>query len=270
MKNILILDGYNLFYRALYSGMDKGEYSMVFNFFRGIKPLIELHKPDEVFLVLEGYPKKRFEIFSEYKANREVKIDSSFSTQRKIIVDILLNYFPFQIVRHKDYECDDIIAYLAKLHENEKVTIVSTDTDFIQLISENINLYSPVKKQFIDKPDYDYVVWKSLKGDSSDNIEGFKGVGDKTAAKYALNKDLLNEFLCYNNNQELFDKNMFLIKFHDLGEDKDSIIFYEKQQKNKWSELREKFSQFEFKSLVDKDETWNKYIKCFNLLFKEN
>jgi 5'-3' exonuclease len=270
MKNILILDGYNLFYRALYSGMDKGEYSTVFNFFRGLKPLIEMHKPEEVFLVLEGYPKKRFELYKEYKANREIKTDDSFIKQRKIIVNILNEFFPIQLVRHKDYECDDIIAYLANLNKNENVTIVSTDTDFIQIISENIKLYNPVKKSFIEKTEYDYAVWKSLKGDSADNIIGFKGVGDKTAKKYAENLILLNEFLSYNNNKEIFDKNLFLIKFHDLNEDKDSIIFYDKPVCNNWDALRDKFKEFGFNSIVEKDESWKKYINCFNKLFKEN
>lgn len=269
-KNILILDGYNLFYRALYSGMDKGKYSTIFNFFRGLKPIIEAHKPDDVYLVLEGYPKKRFEVFSEYKANRETKLDSEFIQQRKKIVELLKQFFPIQLVKHEDYECDDIIAYIANSNSEHNVTVISTDTDFIQLINENIKLYNPVKKQFTDKPDYDYVIWKSLKGDSSDNITGFKGIGEKTAAKYAKNNDLLNEFLCYNNNRELFDKNMFLIKFHDLQDDKNSIIYFDIPNKENWQDLRNIFSEFGFKSLVEKDETWNKYIKSFNNLFKEN
>ena len=169
MKNkekVLILDGYNLFYRARYSGMNRGEYSTIFNFFRSLRPIIEKFSPDKVDLVLEGMPKKRLEILSEYKGQRTYHNKDNFSEQRRKIIDILKSYFPINLIRHPDYECDDIIGYLSSKYEkeNREVVIISSDTDFIQSITENVKLYNPVKKEFIEKKEYDYVKWKALVG----------------------------------------------------------------------------------------------------------
>ena len=59
---------------------------------------------------------------------------------------------------------------------------------------KNLKLYNPIRKKFIETPEHDYVTWKALKGDSSDNIPGFKGVGNKTASKLAGSPELLEEF----------------------------------------------------------------------------
>ena len=164
-KNILLLDGYNLIYRARYSGMNKGNYSTIFNFFRGLRPLIEKFSPDNCYFVLEGKPVKRLELDPNYKGQRVYHNKDNFNEQRNTIIDLLNKYFPITIAKHEDYECDDIIGYLANNNSDNNVTIVSSDTDFIQCINENISLYNPVKKKYIEKPNYDYVLWKSLKGD---------------------------------------------------------------------------------------------------------
>ena len=89
MSNILILDGYNLFYRARYSGMNRGEYSTIFNFFRGLRPLVEKFNPSKIYCVLEGVPRRRLELLKEYKGQREYHDKDNFSGQRKEIVRIL-------------------------------------------------------------------------------------------------------------------------------------------------------------------------------------
>ena len=195
-KKVLLLDGYNLIYRARYSGMNKGDNSTIFNFFRGIRPLVEKFNPDITYFVLEGRPTKRLEVSPDYKGQRVYTNDDGFSRQRKEIINLVKSYFPFITVKHNDYECDDIINYLAvEKHKNESVTIVSSDTDFIQSIGENTKLYNPVRKTYIDQKDFNYVMWKALVGDKSDNIEGFKGIGDKKAQKLLSNKEELEKIL---------------------------------------------------------------------------
>lgn len=268
MSNILILDGYNLMYRARYSGMNKGDNSTVFNFFRGIRPLVEKFDPDITYFVLEGRPTKRLEVSPDYKGQRVYTNDDGFSRQRKEIINLVKNYFPFITVKHNNYECDDIINYLAvEKHKNESVTIISSDTDFIQSIGENTKLYNPVRQMYIDQKDFDYIMWKALVGDKSDNIEGFKGIGDKKAQKLLSKKEELEKFLLKENNQTKFDKNIFMIKFHDLKEDIDNIQYNIPQIKS-WNELKDIFMSYEFKSLTEKDSSWNKYIKTFEKLEK--
>lgn len=274
MKNkekILILDGYNLFYRARYSGMNKGEFSTIFNFFRGLRPLVEKFKPSQVDLVLEGVPKKRLEILSEYKGQRTYHNKDNFLDQRRSIVNILKNNFPINLIRHPDYECDDVIGYLSKKYEKlgKEVTVVSSDTDFIQLINENIKLYNPVKKDYVQEKSFNYVFWKALVGDSSDNILGFKGIGNKTALKLLENKNLFEEFLEKKDNREKFNKNVSLIKFHNLLEDNEdqNIEFFYHQKESRWEELRETFNNMNFNSIISKEKTWQKYIDTFDNLF---
>ncbi len=265
MKNILLLDGYNLIYRARYSGMNKGDHSTIFNFFRGVRPLVEKFSPDITYFVLEGKPVKRLEIDPNYKGQRVYEDKDDFNRQRKDIINIVKEFFPFVVARHNDFECDDIINYLAtNKHKNDNVTIISSDTDFIQSINENISLYNPVRKKFIEGTEYDYVSWKSLVGDKSDNIEGFKGIGNKKAIKLLTESNKLSDFLSIDENKKKFDKNNFMIKFHDLTFEEVQIISYNYlNAKPNWTGLKEKFTSYEFSSLVNKEKTWNNFINTF-------
>ena len=272
-RNILILDGYNLFYRARYSGMNKGEYSTIFNFFRSLRPLIEKFSPDRAFLVLEGRPKKRLSILKEYKGQREYHNDDNFQEQKNSIIEILANYFPIDLVKHKDYECDDVAAHIAKCHDdgNSIITIVSSDTDFIQIISDTIKVFNPVKKDYVEGTDYDYVAWKALKGDASDNIKGFTGIGDKRAKSIIETPEKLSNFLLEDNNNELYQRNISLIKFHDLFEDNEdcNIDFFIRNEKPNWEELKQIFTdKYNFNSMVKTEKSWNNYITTFNSLFR--
>ena len=274
MKKVLLLDGYNLLYRARYSGMDKGEYSAIFNFFRGLRPLIEKFNPDKCYFVLEGVPKRRLEILPEYKGQRVYSDEDNFNIQRKTIIRLMKQYFPIQTVLHENYECDDVIGYLSQKYQKEnKVTIVSSDTDFIQLINENVELYNPVKKEMVSQFNIDYVSWKALRGDSSDNIEGFKGIGDKRARALLEDHNKLKDFLDIQDNRNKFLKNIELIKLHDLEDDKeDQNITYFDMPKNKcWNELKQLFDEtYNFNSIVKTEKTWNNYTKTFDKLFGEN
>ena len=266
MKKVLLLDGYNLMYRARYSGMNKGKYSAIFNFFRGLRPLIEKFNPDICYLVLEGRPVKRLENDANYKGQRVYTNEDNFSEQRREMIRILKSYFPINIARHKDYECDDVINYLAKdLHNEDECTIISSDTDFIQSISETVKLYNPVKKDYIEKFDYDYVSWKSLVGDKSDNIEGFKGIGNKRAISLLSDKTKFDELMSISENRNKFENNMFMIRFHDMSEDSRDIEFSFPKNTD-WNLLKKEFINFEFNSIIGKEKTWEKYVKTFKNL----
>lgn len=265
-KKILLLDGYNLIYRARYSRMSIGEYPTVFNFFRSLRPLVEKFTPDDVYFVLEGRPKKRLEMSPEYKGQRTYHNKDNFSIQRKIIISLLKEYFPFNVIRHPDYECDDVINYLAEIeHRNDEVTIISSDTDFIQTISDSVSLFNPVTKKFIEAVQYDYVSHKALTGDKSDNIEGFLGIGQKKAEKLLKEENALETFLQEEGNKEKFNHNYEMIKFHDLTTDAESFES-SKVSNPDWEQLKIKFSEFEFNSIMGKEKSWKKYIKTFENL----
>ena len=178
---------------------------------------------------------------------------------------------PVVQIRHPDHECDDVIANLARYHSEQgnNVVIVSNDTDFIQVFdtmdSALVSIYNPHKKKFVDPPDFNYLQWKSLRGDSSDNIPGLKGVGDKTATKLINNPTLMNEVLDKGNNRERYETNLQLIGFHwfdkrdkDLVEEGAQVIY----PTARFDELKEAFAEMKFKSMIN-EKYWANFTGVF-------
>jgi 5'-3' exonuclease len=272
---ILALDFMNLAHRAR-SGFQAGDHAVVFNFFRQFKSLVDQFKPSRVYIILEGKPVDRYELLAEYKANRKVAEDDprrkeldSFFRQKDVILE-LLKYFPACVAKHPRYECDDTIANLAK-HSWTTVpwTIVSSDTDFTQLLNtcEHVSIWNPVKKEYVATPDYDYVTWKSLKGDSSDNIPGIPGCGEVTATKLVSDPEALEKYLQDPARAEVFARNYELISFREWT-DEDRQGMTSSVGTKDWSAVLAKFEEFGFKSIT-KPESWTKFVSAFEHLWGE-
>ncbi len=237
-------------------GFSFGENHITFGFFRCLKSEISRHDPDAVYIVSEGFPRHRHEISDSYKANRDKKKDTEFSRQLKDILD-LCKFMPLTVARHPDFECDDVIGMLCSKFSDCQVTICSSDSDFIQLLDNpNISLWNPVKKKYIDQWPVDYCTWKSLKGDSSDNISGVKGVGEKTAFKLASDKAVLNEFFDKRpGTRNDFNKSMSLIKLANIDPG-DSDLEIENFTFNE-VDLFKSFERLSFKSIIGKSwDSW--------------
>ena len=263
MKKVLLLDGYNLLYRAR-SGFAGGEHAIVYNFFRSLRVIIEKFSPDETYFVLVGRPVARIKQFEGYKVQRSYHDNDGFQRQKDIIINLLRRRFPIKVIRHSDYECDDVLAAVANVyHPKDKVTVVSSDTDFLQLYDQHkkIEIYNPIKKKILDKPTVAYVTWKALRGDPAVNIPGFKGVGDKRAQKLTSNPELLKEFLEKVDGESTFNTNMSLIKFHDLEDDMPNIEV--SSPEIDWPAVRAYFAQLGFKTIVE-EKSWKKFVSTFN------
>ena len=260
---ILILDGYNLIYRARYS-FSRGDFGTIFSFFRSLRPIIERFAPAKAYFVLEGIPKKRLAMYEDYKQNRPRDDDQNFRNQKNTIIELLLTCLPIQVIRHSDYECDDVIAHLTHLHSEDQCVIVSSDTDFIQLLTrESVQLFNPIRKTFLEYPEYDYVTWKALRGDAADNIPGIKGVGDKTASKLARDPVKLENFFCADPERRIiFERNFKLIQ---LESNLDEQKFEYSAALSNWQKLRKQFAEMEFNSIIN-DRSWKKYQASFGNL----
>jgi len=260
---VIMLDAYNLIHRAR-SGFTKGDHAIVYNFFRGIRPLIELHNPDRVYFVLEGVPKHRLDTMSSYKADR-VSPGESFHRQKHEIIDLVTTSFPFQVAQAEDLECDDLIGNLARYHDGrgDECVIVSGDSDFIQLFDDNpnIQLYHPIKKSYVEKPAYHYLTWKSLCGDKTDNIPGIKGVGSKTAEKLCLDSERLRTFLSDPSKMEIYERNQSLIAFAQIDNFRPCDYIKNSASFNA-NQIRDTFYQMGFNSML-KESTWTKYTQTF-------
>lgn len=271
---ILAIDFMNQAHRAR-SGFQLGPAPVVFNFFRQFKALVDQFKPTRVYVALEGRPVHRYEALGDYKANRKVEADDprakeleKFFKQKDIIVDLLQKHFPVSVVRHATSECDDTLANLMKRSSSAvDWVLVSSDTDFIQLLQDhsNLKLYNPVQKKFVEAPEYDYVVWKALRGDPSDNIPGVPGIGDKTAEKIALDPSLFREHVSNPDMELIFSRNYDLIRFKEWTSVEADEMTSSSPIKN-WDAVKDVFAGYGFSSVV-KDGSWQKFTSAFDNLW---
>lgn len=265
---VVLIDAYNMMHRSRF-GFVSGPNNVIFNFFRGLRPLIEKFSPDKVYFVLEGNPAERLKLYPEYKANRRLGLTpqkqleiEDFKRQKKEICD-LIKRLPIESVYHPYYECDDVIANLVKYkHKDDKCVILSNDTDFIQLYNDtnNVSIYSPVNKDFLSPTEYDYVAWKALVGDSSDNIRGVPRVGKKTA-EAILSGDLKSWLNSNKDKADVFNLNVSLIKFADLSLRMDEIVSESSQVDYEY--IKSYFNYLEFFSIT-KEPAWNSFVKTFS------
>jgi len=252
-SHILVIDGLNTFIRvfsAVPALNDDGDHiGGVTGFLRSVASVIRQLKPTRCVIVFDGKggSKRPKDIYSNYKANRAVKTqfnryqefatleDESASTKRQFgrVVEYL-NCLPITTIAIDNVEVDDVIAYIANemyTDPEHKVTIVSTDRDFLQLVNHRINVWSPIKKilytpevlqEEIGLPVENYLLYRAITGDKSDNIPGLKGIGLKTLIKHfpilQESRQLeIDELVTYSNN---------LTKKHNVHE---SIIVNEQQ-----------------------------------------
>ena len=263
---VALFDAYNLIHRAR-SGFTRGDNAIVYNFFRGLRPLVEMHNPDRAYFVLEGMPKHRIAALPDYKGDR-VSPGDSFHRQKKTIINLIKSSFPFWVVQHDDLECDDLIGNLAQYHDSmgDECVVISGDSDFIQLLDTNpaVKIYHPIKKTYIEKPDYNYLDWKALCGDKTDNIPGIKGVGAKTAEKLVRDRVLMNTFLSDGEKKEIFERNKLLIRFEGIENFRPCDHLISEGRLHEGT-IQEAFKAMEFNSIL-KEKTWKKFTQTFENL----
>lgn len=198
-KNLILIDGNNLLYRFYYAlppfttsyGQPVGA---LFGFTRMLIKLLK--EPPGYCAVVWDSPKPniRYTIYPEYKAQRP-PTPTTFSSQRKLMYEIL-EAFSVAAIEVEGEEADDVIATLSRSASREgiKTAIYTGDRDLLQVVSPDISMHM-VKKGIseIEEYDRDRIIneWgmtpeqlkdlKTLLGDSSDNIKGLSGIGEKTA-----------------------------------------------------------------------------------------
>jgi DNA polymerase-1 len=203
-KRLVIIDGKSVFYRGYYAmpnlrTLDGVPTGGVFGFATMALEVIKRLKPDYVAVAWDK-PKtnirKRLELYPEYKAGRK-PAPADFYAQIPILHQ-LLDAFGWPLYELDDYEADDIMGALAvqATKKNIETLLITSDMDMLQLINDsvkvyalktglsNIELYSPksFEAKYGIKVDQ-FLDLKSLKGDSSDNIPGVPGIGEKGAVE---------------------------------------------------------------------------------------
>ena len=267
---VVFFDGYNLMHRARF-GMVEGDYNMVYTFFRSFRSLVEQMKGDKNILTLEGHPQFRYKLYPDYKANRRADPADEkkaadyqdFQRQKEIIVNIL-SRLPIEVLKHPDYEGDDLVGKLiTSVYPDDEVIVITGDTDFLQLFNQvdNVKIYQPVKKTWVEDPKVNYVLQKSLIGDTSDNVAGVPGIGPKTAKKIlAKSPEELNDWLNEKiERKAIVERNLKLIKFADVP--LEGIIKLNQEVDFDW--IRNQFEMMDFQSMLT-DKAWTKFVDTFS------
>lgn len=198
-KKMVLIDGSNQAYRAFHAiqtnmtAPDGFPTKAIFGLVRILISVVKEHKPDYVLVVFDKGKSFRVDQFPDYKGHRPSMPDELRLQWPEL--KPITERFGFRAYAEDDgYEADDIIGTMAKRYANDdlKVTVISNDKDFAQLVDENITLYNPSKKTFYDaegvhkkwkvRPDQ-MVDYLSIIGDKSDNIPGVKGVGKVSVEK---------------------------------------------------------------------------------------
>jgi DNA polymerase-1 len=236
-KKLFLLDAYALIFRSYYAFINhpiknsKGmNTSAIFGFTNTLDEIIRKEKPTHIAVVFDPPPPTfRHKIFKEYKATR-LKTPEEIKSSVPYIKDIIKG-FNINIIELEGYEADDVIGTIAKRAEREgfMTYMMTSDKDYAQLVSDNIFIYKPrrsgsdveiigvneVKEIFRVSDPRKVIDVLALWGDSSDNVPGVPGIGEKTA------KGLIEK---YNELEQIYEH------IDELkGQQKENIIKYKQQ-----------------------------------------
>jgi len=294
---IVLVDGNSTLYRAYFAirglSTSKGfPTNAIYGFVQTINKIEKEFKPSSISVAFDVAKKTfRNEIYSEYKAKRPPMPDDLVIQIPKIKEFLRLKGIP--IWEFENYEADDLIATVAKeFSKKDKVLIVSSDKDLFQLINENIMIYQAGKDKIITEketeekfgvPPSQIIDFLALMGDSSDNVPGVKGIGEKTAAKLLkefktlenlyeniekVNPPSLKEKLLAGKSDAFLSKKLVILK-SDLKIQNIELNLKEEKKE----ELKNFFKELEFYSLLKEMETnisISENIKGISVYLKED
>lgn len=271
---VLIIDGYNMLHRARVV-KNLGPYGIAFNFLRMLRSAVDAARPDIAYFVVEGDPQWRKQLMGEYKANRVIGEDDprfedmvDFQTQKRICIEMIRRHIPIPLAFHPDNECDDVVYTLAtRVHAADSVVILSSDSDFTQLVTgpeeSRVKLLNPIKGAQVLWPGFDYVRWKALRGDLTDNIPGLPGIGDKRATVLVQDSQKMDKLLQDPALREQYERNLKLIQLRDV--EAEGVPMQITRGDGNWEEVKGALSEMLMESMVT-DTYWPKFTKTFDRL----
>lgn len=285
VNKIFLIDAYALIFRSYYAFIrnprvnSKGmNTSAIFGFVNTLEELLKMEKPSHIVVVFDPPgPNFRHDMYPLYKANREATpedIKAAVPYIKKI-----LESYKIPVIEVQGFEADDVIGTLAKKYAQggNVVYMMTSDKDFGQLLQNNILIYKPSRSgsgvEIIGTEDIkDYYGVDSpekvrdilaLWGDTSDNIPGVSGIGEKTAAKLISQfGDIDNLFKNIdklagkqkNNIINSYDQIMLSRKLVTINTDVPLDLSLEEIELKKpdYNKIAEVFDELEFKTLKER------------------
>lgn len=283
MRKKLIIDGNNLLHRAYWAykknevEYKEGSRYSVYVFLNILKSYVRLFEPSEIIVCWdyreENESNERKEILGDYKGTRP---DHSEVYEFMPYIRQILSSLGVKQMTPRNFEADDIMFWLcAKKYPNECI-LITTDTDMYQLIIPELSgnvFYNPkrkmqinevfLKQKFAVNDGYEFIIKKSLRGDTADNISGVKGIRQTRidAVIECLGRDfdiesLRKSEILKEDEIELFERNIKLMKLDEIMNHPSEIEWYEECIAKTANANKD-----EFKALIKKLELWNIYRK---------
>ncbi len=214
MKKVILVDGNNLMFRSYYATAYTGNVmknsngfptNALYGFVGMMNKIIAEEKPEYVMVAFDigkNFRKQKYETYKDGRAATPDELKAQMPIAREILQAMGIKYFELE-----PYEADDIIGTFAKACELDPeydATIISSDKDLLQLISDVVDVKLLKQKDYIRynpetfREDWGFepirmIDYKALAGDSSDNIPGVKGIGDKTAINLLKTYDTIED-----------------------------------------------------------------------------
>ncbi|MFP3155082.1 DNA polymerase I [Lachnospiraceae bacterium ZAX-1] len=202
-EKIVLIDGHSILHRAFFgipdlTNSDGLHTNAIYGFLNILFKILEEEKPDYLTVAFDVHaPTFRHKLYAEYKGTRK-PMASELREQVPVMKEVLTS-MGISIVEKEGYEADDILGTIAKRSEAQgmRVSLVSGDRDLLQLASEHIKIRIPkTKRTGTEIEDYyatdvlekykvtpvEFIDFKALMGDPSDNIPGVPSIGEKTAS----------------------------------------------------------------------------------------
>ena len=217
-KRLFVIDGHALCYRAYFAFIrtplinSKGQNtSAIFGFARMLFKLIQEQKPDYIVVAFDP-PKKsfRFQLYPDYKANRQKMPDDLRSQIEEI--KHMISVLGITKIEQEDFEADDVLGTIANTCSSDdvEVVLVTGDKDAYQLVGRNVSIYAnkkgitefeiygerEIEEKLGLRPEQ-VIDYMALTGDSSDNVPGVRGVGEKTAQKLIADYSTLDNIYAH-------------------------------------------------------------------------
>ncbi|MBI2775567.1 DNA polymerase I [Candidatus Dependentiae bacterium] len=275
-KTLFLIDGSSFLYRAYYSmrplhTITGAPVQAVFGFCRMLKKLSDTFKPEYLSLVWDSRGKTvRHEQYPEYKATRQAAPIDLFS--QKELIQQFAEMVGIGQCQQTGVEADDLMYSIAQELKNNgvKIVLVTSDKDMGQTIDESILIFDPFKDIVIDRPAFEakmgFPVEKlpfyfAIVGDSSDNIPGVKGIGEKGATQlvtefnsledlYAhlerVPKERTRQLLAQNKENAFLSEKLFKLHYIPLH----TSLSEWKYDANNWQKALPFFQELNFNSLI--------------------
>ena len=211
-NRVLILDAMNTYIRAFSVSPAVNDNGIhiggITGFFLSVGYAIRMIKPSRCIIVFDGKggAQRKRKLFPDYKCGRKpttrfnrndfaTEQDERQSREQQLLrVVQYLKHLPVTVLSENNVEADDVIAYIATdVCPDSKIVIMSSDKDFLQLVDDRISIWSPTKKIMYTPssvledygiPAHNFLMYRMLDGDKSDDIPGVNGVGLKSLIKY--------------------------------------------------------------------------------------